>query len=207
LQGVNLTYSPVSIVAIQSFFPKYENQKIGDDEFVEFFVKKLGSIMKDGTPYLPIYILHPTFREFIEDQKHGAQFYISPPDGHYRIATACLSHLTKDLTPNVLALDDGKAPLASRLDFDFKPPARLSSDIEAPLRYAVAFWARHASLAIGEEEEIQQLAIEFFTSKFLEWAEWTSAIQELSEGIEGIRRLRLAIAVQNPSTLVRIAWL
>jgi AAA ATPase domain len=204
LQGVTLTYSPVSIFAIQSFFPSYEHHKVGEEEYVEFFVKKLGSIMRDGTPYLPIYILHPTFREFIESQKNGAQFYISPPDGHYSIAVACLAWLAKGLTPNVLGLDDGKSPLESRLDMAFETPARLSLDLEAPLRYAVAFWATHASLALGEDDQIQQLAMQFFTSKFLEWVEWSSAIQELPECIDSLRRLQSAIAVQEPSEVVRI---
>ena len=205
LQGVTLTYSPVSIFAIQSFFPSYENEKVGNEEYVEFFVKKLGSIMRDGTRYLPIYILHPTFREFIESQKNGALFYISPPDGHYSIAIACLAWLTKGLTPNVLGLDDGKSPLTSHLGLMFEAPARLSLDLEAPLRYAVAFWATHASLAIGEDDQIQQLAMQFFASKFLVWVEWSSAIQELPECIDGLRRLQSAIAVQEPSEVVRIS--
>jgi len=202
LQGVVLTYYPVSIFCVQTFFPGYKEETVEGEEFVEYFVKKMGSIMKDGTPFLPIYILHPTFREFIEDQKNGARFYISPPDGHCSIAVASLAILTESLTANVLSLDDGKSPLPVGLPYEFETPARLKMDIEAPLRYAVAFWATHASLALGEEEKLQKLVNGFLLTKFLTWIEWSSAIREVSECTEGLRRLLCAISMQKPSKTV-----
>jgi AAA ATPase domain len=202
LQGVALTYMPVSIFSIRTFFSNHKDETVEGEEFVEFFVKKLGSIMKDGTPFLPIYILHPTFREFIEDQKNGAKFYISPPDGHYSITVSLLALLMQGLTPNVLCLDDGRSPLPVRIEYGFEPPARLSLDIEAPLRYAVAFWATHASIAIGEDGDLHKLVSNFFESRFLVWIEWSSAIRDLSESIESLRRLRWAVKIQGASQKV-----
>jgi hypothetical protein len=202
LRGVTLAYTPVSTFSVQTFFPGYKDATVEGEEFVEFFVKKLGSIMKDGTRFLPIYILHPTFREFMEEQKNGAKFYISPPNGHHSIAVASLALLTDGLTPDVLHLDDGVSPLPIRLYPDFEPPTRLSLDIEAPLRYAVAFWAMHASLAIGDDDSLQEVISDFFKSRFLVWIEWSSATQDLSDCIEGLRRLRWAARVQAPSQVV-----
>lgn len=202
LQGVVLTYSPVSIFSIQTLLPDHKDVEVEGEEFVQFFVKRLGSIMKDGTPFLPIYILHPTFREFIEDQSHGAKFYISPPDGHQSIAVASLALLEQSLMPNILGLDDGVSPLPMWLQPDFEAPSRLSLDTEAPIRYAVAFWATHASLAIGEDEKLTLVISKFIQSKLLVWMEWSSAIKELSECVEGIRRLQWAVRAQGASTVV-----
>ncbi|KIM22045.1 hypothetical protein M408DRAFT_294008 [Serendipita vermifera MAFF 305830] len=199
LQGVVLPYTPVSIFSVQSFFPHQAQETVQGDEYVDHFVKKLGSIMKDGTPFLPIHILHPTFREFIEDQRHGTKFYIAPPIGHYTIAIASLAILTKNLCSNVLGLDDGKSPLPTYVPPEFEPPIRLSSDIEAPLRYAVAYWAKHGSLAVEEDDRIQIIVQNFFKARLLLWIEWASAIQALSECIESLRQLRRALQVQVPS--------
>lgn len=206
LQGVALTYSPVSIFSIRSFFPSHKDAKVQNEEFVQFFVERLGSIMKDGTPFLPIYLLHPTFREFVEDQRNGAKFYINPPAGHHSIASSSLALMNMALNPNALGLDDGRSPLPVSIQYKygFEPPARLSLDTEAPFRYAIAFWAYHASLAIGEDEGLARSIIEFFRSKFIMWAEWSSAIKGISEGIDGIRRLQRAIRVQSTSETNRV---
>jgi NACHT domain len=194
LQGVTLTCMPISIFSIQSFFPKQKNFEVDGQEYVEYFVKNLGSIMKDGTPYLPIYLLHPTFREFIESQKQDAKFYISPPAGHNNIAMACLD-LLSGLTRDVLGLDTADSPIPTHLSTKRKLPARLSLETEAPFRYALIFWAAHAALALGEDETLKKRINSFLESSFLAWVEWSSALKELSETIDGLRLLRQSARV------------
>jgi NACHT domain len=195
LQGVTLTYMPISIFSIQSFFPKQKNFEVDGQEYVEFFVKNLGSIMKDGTPYLPIHLLHPTFREFIESQKQDAKFYISPPAGHNSIAMACLD-LLSGLTRDVLGLHRPGFPIPVHPSTKRKLPVQLSLETEAPFRYAIIFWAAHAALALGEDGTLRKRINSFLESSFLAWVEWSSALKELSEAIEGLRLLRQSVRVQ-----------
>jgi hypothetical protein len=194
---------PISIFSIQSFFPKQRNLEVDGQEYVEFFVKKLGSIMKDGTPYLPIYLLHPTFREFVERQKQDAKFYISPPAGHNDIATACLD-LLSGLTRDVLGMYSPDSPIPARASSKRKLPARISLETEAPFRYALTFWAAHAALALGEDEALVGRINTFLESSFLAWVEWSSALKELSETIEGMRLLRQSMRVQVALTTSEI---
>jgi hypothetical protein len=189
LQGVTLTYNPVSIVCIREFYPENKNEQVDGEDYVELYVGKLGSIMKDGTPYLPIYLLHPTFREFIESQQKDSRYHISPHRGHHSIAMACLDLVT-NLTPDVFGVATPESPLPVRRPSRSEHPMPLSQGEEAPLRYAVVFWAMHASLALRENEMIGQRITSFFASQLLVWIEWFAALEEMSECIDGLRALR-----------------
>lgn len=189
LQGITLTYTPVSIFCIQEFYPENKNERVDGEEYVELYVNKLGSIMKDGTPYLPIYLLHPTFREFIESQQRHSKYYISPSRGHHSIAMACLD-LVMELTPDVFGVATTESPLPVRRPSRSESPIPLSLGEEAPLRYAIIFWAMHAGLALKENGTIGQRIAPFFASQLLVWIEWFAALEELSECIEGLRSLR-----------------
>jgi len=189
LQGVTLTYTPVSIFCIREFYPEDKNERVDGEGYVELYVNKLGSIMKDGTPYLPIYLLHPTFREFIKSQQRYSKYFISPPRGHHSIAMACLD-LVMELTPDVFGVAAPELPLPIRRPSTSEYPMPLSLGEEAPLRYAIVFWASHASLALRENEAIGQRIAPFFASQLLVWIEWFAALEEMSECIEGLRSLR-----------------
>jgi hypothetical protein len=189
LQGVTLSYAPISIFSIREFYPESKNERVDGEDYVGLYINRLGSIMKDGTPYLPIHLLHPTFREFIETQHINSKYFISPPHGHHSIATTCLD-LVMALTPDVFGVMISDLPLPVNKPVKTKSLMPLSGGEDAPLRYAITFWAMHASQALTEIVEIIGRITKFFESQFLVWIEWLAALEGISECVEGLRSLR-----------------
>ncbi|CAG8555847.1 10509_t:CDS:2 [Acaulospora colombiana] len=187
LWGVILTYQPVSIFTIKKFFEV--DQDAEEFDYVEYFVKKLGSIMKDGKLHLPIYTLHPSFRQYLEEQTEQAKFYISPPMGHAQIAIACC-RLLKSLTPGALeGVKPGRPYKTGRPENN---PDSIMRGSMAPVRYAVTFWARHASLAI-QDEDLRKELLTVLQEKLLVWMEWSGVLKEISECLRGLDLLHTSL--------------
>ncbi|PVF93710.1 hypothetical protein CPB86DRAFT_818600 [Serendipita vermifera] len=190
LQGVVLTFQPVSIYTVQNF---YRNKpKEGDHQRVGGLVERLASVMKDGTIYLPIYTLHPTFREFLERQNPNDRYYLAPPFAHSHLANACLDLITG------LVGGIHLSPIARiqwRLDED-ESPEPLSDLQDMPLRYVIVFWARHAAQALADPS-LREKLVDFFQQQLLTWIEWSSVIREIPESINGLHALHKGIAVQE----------
>jgi hypothetical protein len=190
LQGVVLTFQPVSIYTVQNFYA--DKPKEGDHHRVGGVVERLGSVMKDGTIYLPIYTLHPTFREFLEMQKPDNKYYLEPPFAHTHLANACLDLVTT----LVGGVHLGPIPKRKWRPDEDEDPEALSNLQDMPLRYAIVFWVKHASQALADPD-LRRRLVNFFQSQLLTWIEWSSAIREIPECINGLNALHQGIEAQE----------
>ncbi|PVG03707.1 WD40 repeat-like protein [Serendipita vermifera] len=184
LQAITLAFRPISIFTMERFNPPDPRNQ--SPSYVQTFVERLGSLMKDGTIFLPVHTLHPSFQQFLKDQTHEAKFYLNPDVGHVRIASACF-----DLLPTLQPRRWAHYIPESRVTAVFvkDPPKVLEEGWEMPLRYAVTFWARHTSNALDDPTTCAKL-LRFFNQHFLAWVEWASAIRELGEGLNSLILMR-----------------
>jgi hypothetical protein len=191
LQAIALAFQPISIFTMEKFNPPDPEQRV--PTYVQVFVDRLASLMKDGTIYLPIHTLHPSFQQFLKEQPADAKFYLTPNSGHARIACACL-----DLLPALRAGTWSHYVPPSRIlpARAPQPPKVLEEGWEMPLRYAVTFWARHTSDAL-ESPAVCEKLLRFFSQNFLAWAEWASAIREIAEGLSALILLRKHLHTLN----------
>ncbi|PVF93218.1 WD40 repeat-like protein [Serendipita vermifera] len=191
LQAIALAFQPISIFTMEKFNPPDPQQR--NPTYVQIFVDRLASLMKDGTIYLPVHTLHPSFQQFLKEQPRDAKFYLAPDSGHVRIASACL-----DLLPTLRAGTWSHFVPPSRVIPSWAPklPKVLEEGWEMPLRYAVTFWARHTSDAL-ESPVVAEKLLRFFSQNFLAWAEWACAIREISEGLSALILLRKHLHTLN----------
>jgi hypothetical protein len=191
LQAIALSCEPISIFTIEKFYPPDPEKR--SPSYVQIFVDRLASLMKDGTIYLPIHTLHPSFQQFLKDQPPEAKFYLEPNCGHARLASACLD-LLRSLKAGTWThvIPESKIPQ----EWEPKPLKVLEEGEEMPLRYAVIFWARHACDAL-EHPAICDKLLNFFGTDFLAWAEWASAIREIPEGLSALMVLQKHMRTLN----------
>ncbi|CAG8671366.1 12460_t:CDS:2, partial [Acaulospora colombiana] len=180
LQAVSLTFQPISIFTIERFSPADPENR--SPSYVQILVDRLASVMKDGTIYLPIHTLHPSFQQFLKNQPPEAKFYLEPGHGHARLATACL-----DLLPNLKTGTWTHVVPLSKIPREWEPipPKVLEEGPDMPLRYAVTFWAKHMCDALDNPHACDKL-LRFFANGFLAWVEWASAIREIPEGMNAL---------------------
>ncbi|PVF94668.1 WD40 repeat-like protein [Serendipita vermifera] len=194
LRAVALTFQPISIYTMHHFDKSDPpHDEISLIESIKFMVDRLASVMKDGTIYLPVHALHPTFREFLESQPPDAKFHLSSSSAHGKLAFACIqliSSLKQGMNTEYL--------YEPRLykEFGEQIPIVLHGEKDMPLRYAATYWPRHAGYGIYTPGLLEDI-LAFFQFRFLTWVEWISALREIPEGIEGLVSLVKCISTRN----------
>jgi hypothetical protein len=194
LRAVALTFQPISIYTIHHLDTIEErNRTISSIDNIKDMVDRLGSVMKDGTIYLPVHALHPTFREFLEAQNPEAKFYLASSHTHGTLALACIQLAT--------SLQQGM-----NMELLYEPrlyrelgepiPKVLDGEKDMPLRYASIHWTRHAGYGIYTPGLLDEMLV-FFQDKLLTWIEWLSALREIPEGIDGMSSLVKCISTKN----------
>jgi hypothetical protein len=93
------------------------------------------SVTVDGL----VYILHPTFREFLEDEAIAGAFHVDVVDGHIMMAKGCLAIMKKQLKFNICQLES-----SFYLNKDVPDlKERISSYISKELQYGCLYWSDH----------------------------------------------------------------
>jgi hypothetical protein len=198
LQGIALPYRPVSPAVIESFFRHPE-----EDGYCLDYVSKLLTALKSvvfHSPenlHQPIYILHPTFTEFLKIIHRDEKFSIIPWAGHANIAKVCM-----DLLESLPSNPPRSSPLKPSPTFDslasnpFPPLVALvlNDDRHATARYGIAFWPRHASEGLLDED-LRSKLVPFFQKKALNWIYYAAQLRELGECVEGMKLLRQKLEI------------
>jgi hypothetical protein len=84
LQVIIAAVEPISISTIEIYLPH--------NRLVDAFVQDLASVVKDGDPYRPIHVIHPSFREFLSQSSRANGFLVEPFPSHALLARACLHY-------------------------------------------------------------------------------------------------------------------
>ena len=156
---------PLSINALDFMHDRLhqtdDHNTVGD--FLCFMAPLLSGVTKTSTAIRP---LHPSFYDFLMDEKQSGEFFIQPDGVHCELAITCLSIMHTSLHFNICGLETSYAPNAEIVDLD----KRVEKNIPSYLLYACQFWATH--LQDADDVGLAKLACQFITGEqILFWLE------------------------------------
>jgi hypothetical protein len=183
LQIIIVTFQPVSINTISYFLAaKFDVGK---------FVQDLGAVLKDGHPERPIKVIHPTFREFLAEFERANGFLVNKPSSHSLTAIGCLDTLEKLLRYDTLGLRSTHRLLPRNCEVE-NLEKRVNAATTAALRYASSYWAYHVA-ASQNDPKVWLRALDFLSTKLLNWIELMSWRGSLGDCVQGLSQLRIHV--------------
>lgn len=149
----------------------------------------------------PVNILHISFRDFLLAPKPDNQFRIDEKVAHATMATNCLRIMRDFLKTDICGL--------RRRGLGAAPPRRHEVDqaIPAAVQYACLHWAFHVQGA-GHDVGTSRCdeAYAFLKCRFLQLIEALSLMDQASEGVRIMTRLRTMVKVRQVDRITSGAW-
>ncbi|KAG8756269.1 hypothetical protein FRC14_003210 [Serendipita sp. 396] len=176
LKAILATTTPLTISAIDGLLGIKNTKRL-----VEFLSSVL-NVRPDGI----VIILHPTFREFLEDQTKAGQFHIDMTDAHKLMAKGCLSIMKRELCFNICQL--GSSFVLNRDVPDLNE--KISKHISKGLQYGCVYWPDHivnSNGASGDCEVDRALLQVIEDGSSLYWIEVMSALGNIPKAIKGLQ--------------------
>lgn len=137
----------------------------------------------------PVRISYISFRDFLLDNKQEeSPFWIDKGLVHKRLAVKCLKVMQHGLRKNICNLQHD----TPRNDIDQET---LRHCLPSELQYACRYWVHHL-VQSNPVTELTQV-VSFLESHFLHWVEAMSLLRIISDVVEMVQRLRLAIPVRR----------
>jgi hypothetical protein len=152
------------------------------------------SVTKDGL----VHMLHPTFREFLEDREVAGEFYVDKEDSHRMMAKGCLDIMKRQLQFNICRLKS-----SFNLNRDIED---LKERISKELRYGCMYWLDHISQgsATHDKNIKDALAHVLIGAYPLYWIEVMSALGSVPKAISSLQDFEtmqlVSVRVKFPST-------
>ncbi|PVF95978.1 WD40 repeat-like protein [Serendipita vermifera] len=154
----------------------------------EHVVKSLASVLSLGGDKT-VFLLHPTFREFLVDREVAGQFYIDMAEANRLMAKGCLNVMKSELKFNICGLESSFL-LNKQID-DLED--QISRSISKQLQYSSVYWPNHV-INSGEPSQNQQVTeaiLQICKSPYpFYWMEVLSVLQEVPNGISGLQDVK-----------------
>ncbi|KAG8798546.1 hypothetical protein FRC20_007099 [Serendipita sp. 405] len=176
LQAILATTTPLTISAIDGLLG------IKNAKRLIRFLSSVISVRNDEV----IVIIHPTFREFLEDRTAAGQFHIDITDAHSLMAKGCLAIMKRDLCFNICQLESSFVLNKEVADMN----ERISKHISKALQYACIYWLDHvvgSNGASGDREVDAALLRVVEDGYSLYWMEVISALGKILKAIKGLQ--------------------
>lgn len=182
-----IIYSPLSFISLAGLIGKEEvdlRRTLTDLHSVLDVPERKDNMIR---------ILHPSFRDFLLDQKRSldSHFYVNEKWIHKELHLNCLrvmsQHLRRDICD--LRLPGAQAAKLSRNDVDRHIPLHV--------QYACRYWVHH--FGQSDTDSCRYDGIEVFLRKhLLHWLEALGAMGCMSEGVLMVKMLDSMIVVSSP---------
>ncbi|KAG8797199.1 hypothetical protein FRC16_009135, partial [Serendipita sp. 398] len=133
-----------------------------------------------------VLILHPTFREFLEDPEVAGLFYIDMTDAHTLMAKGCLETMKRELCFNICQLESSFTFNKDVPDLD----GRISKYISKELQYGCISWLDHIvnSRDTSRDTEVDVSLLRITKDGYLLfWIEVVSALGKIPKAIKGLQ--------------------
>ncbi|KAF8534300.1 hypothetical protein BDD12DRAFT_983947 [Trichophaea hybrida] len=142
----------------------------------------------------PIRLLHPSFRDFLIDQKRcmDPKFCINERKAHGDLLESSLNLISKHLKKDMCNLQLPGA-LASEVDMD-----RLNHYLPVAVQYACRYWVKHLERSSVQLHDHGQVH-EFLRTHFLHWLEALSLIGKIADGILAVKALESMLTSKSDS--------
>lgn len=147
------------------------------------------SVLDNGV----VLILHPTFREFLENEKVAQNLYIDIRDAHRLLAKRCLATMMAGLKFNICRLESSFYLNSEVIDMK----ERVTEFISRELQYGSIYWPYHVTRCgdSSDPEIIVTIAKLVKTPYPLYWMEIVSAIGQVSRALEDLQVVKHWIKV------------
>ena len=138
----------------------------------------------------PIILFHPSFRDFLFDNRRctSQQFSIPEQEAHKRIAKHCVNILSNNLKHDICNVKR-YGILVSDVDV-----STIQECLPSDVQYACEYWVQHV-LKSGHGFSDDDWVYEFLSRHVLYWLEALSWMGRLSDGIHAIFALESSISV------------
>jgi hypothetical protein len=172
-----LAFRPISLSELAALSDLSRN-------ITETAIKECGSFLttREGT----VYLIHQSAKDYLYDNFNRRLQSSGTAQGHVDIGQRSISAMAKVLKQNMYDLDNGFTPE------NLEPPQR---DRLASIWYSCLFWADHFVAGTSENPEGKSAladdgeVIGFLREKLLQWLEYLSVPERLSDGLYSIRKL------------------
>jgi hypothetical protein len=129
LKAVISANTPLNIPCIESILGMKGVKRV---------VKSLASVL-NLTADETVLLLHPTFREFLIDEKTSNQFYVNLGEAHGLMAKGCIQVMLSELKFNICGLESSFLLNSQVSDLE----DRISTCISKQLQYSCVHWPTH----------------------------------------------------------------
>jgi len=138
----------------------------------------------------PIFLFHPSFRDFLFDSRRCAsqQFSIVEQEAHKRIAKHCINILSNHLKHDICNVKRFGIRV-SEVDI-----STIQEYLPSEVQYACIYWVQHV-LKSGLKFSDDDWVYEFLSRRILYWLEALSWIGRLGDGIHAIIALESSVSV------------
>ena len=146
----------------------------------------------------PLRLHHPSFRDFLLNQKRCADslFWVNGKQAHEALAESCIRLMSTSLKQDICGLNCSGAEVDN---------SRVEKCLAPEVQYACLYWVEHlqkAGVRLQDNDQINR----FLQTHFLHWLEALSWMRRMSEGIlaigtlESIALVSLLLARQEHTT-------
>lgn len=172
-----LAFRPISLSELAALSDMSHNMTMTAIELCGSFLA-----MREET----VYLIHQSAKDYLHDNFNRQLQSSGTAQGHVDIGRRSIGAMTKFLKQNMYDLDYGFTPK------NLEPP---QWDHVASIWYSCLFWADHFVAGASENPEGKSAladdgeVIEFLREKLLQWLEYLSVLERLSDGLYSIRKL------------------
>jgi hypothetical protein len=184
LQAICVAREPLTVVEMDELLHL-------DSGVAEAVVKSLSSILSDGESGQPVYVLHPTFLEHLQNPSRPGPVFISNEEAEGLVAGGCLSSLCSGLRYDICRVLQPKTAAPNNEEVE-DLEQRLEERTTPALRYAATHALSHVRPCLGDEGIVAKLHT-FFESKLLDWIELISFLGKVYSAIQELYDLKCGI--------------
>jgi WD40 repeat protein len=189
--------APLSIVSLASLL------QISQED-VRCRLDHLHSVLRvPDSEYVPVRLLHLSFREFLVDPKKQGQspFWIDEKSTHKKVASRCLELMSRGLHQDICNLSE-PGVLRSEIDENI-----VVNSLLPDMQYACRYWVNHC--VEGQQEIIDGDTAHLFLQKhLLHWLEAMSLMKESSRCVHLLDKLQALASVRSSqSTSIILSFL
>jgi hypothetical protein len=178
LKAILVAVTPLDVATIDSLLG------IKNTKHVVGALSSVLSLTVDG----PVLILHPTFREFLEDEEVSGNFHVDLADAHKRMAKRCLAIMKAQLQFNICRIESS---------FYFNKyirnlKERVSKFVSNELQYGSTFWSDHIiSSSSSPDQEVNAAIRDIVMDEYpLYWMEVMSALERIPKALANLQDLK-----------------
>jgi len=171
-------------------------------------VIKLGSVLSDGSHGAAIYVLHPTFLEYLQSTLRDPPI-VTISEAEALMAKGCSKVLFSGLKYNIRGISQPSTyhkhkRLNRSKDKEIDLKRQFRKSITPALRYAAFHGLPHVAASLHTVESVQGVC-KFFESRLLNWVELMGWYQQIHVVLRSVHDLKTCIEATLSSTELSVS--